>query len=73
MIEKKNKKTIDLINKYNLKHDENSSMALIINSTSLELYDRSTPIKKPIKVNFTSKKNNYRCLNLKKTSFFTKL
>ncbi|CAL4325965.1 class I SAM-dependent methyltransferase [Buchnera aphidicola] len=72
MIQKKNKKTIDLINKYNLKHDENSAMALIINSTSLELYDRSTPIKKPIKVDFTSKKNNYRCLNLKKNELLYK-
>lgn len=59
-------RTINLINKYNLIHDEHSSMAVIVNSDSLELYDRSTPKKKPIKVDFTSKKNNYRCLSFKK-------
>ena len=66
IINSKNKRIQNLINEYCLMHDEKSPMALIVNSNSLELYDRSTPQKKPIKVDFTSEKNNYRCLNFKK-------
>ncbi|AWI49942.1 class I SAM-dependent methyltransferase [Buchnera aphidicola] len=66
IINHENQRIQNLIDKYHLKHDENSSMALIMNSNSLELYDRSKPRNKSIKVNFSSKKNNYRCLNFKK-------
>lgn len=55
-----------IIKEHNIKHDENSSFALIINNNVLELYDRSKIYKKSIKVDFISKQNNYRCINFKK-------
>ncbi|QCI16227.1 class I SAM-dependent methyltransferase [Buchnera aphidicola] len=61
-----NKRIYQLINTLNLEHDEDSSMALLINENSLELYDRENLKQKSIKVDFTSKKNNYRCLHFKK-------
>ncbi|CAL4325951.1 Ribosomal RNA small subunit methyltransferase J [Buchnera aphidicola (Protaphis terricola)] len=67
LIKKNNNKRIQkIIHQYNLKHDKNSSMALIINNDTLELYDRLHPSQKSIKVDFLSKKNNYRCVNSKK-------
>jgi len=41
-------------------------MALLINNNSLELYNRDNLKQKSIKVDFTSKKNNYRCCNFRK-------
>ncbi|QCI19093.1 class I SAM-dependent methyltransferase [Buchnera aphidicola] len=55
-----------IINEYNIKHDENSTIALIINNNALELYNRLKPNEKSIKIDFLSKQNNYRCLNFKK-------
>jgi len=66
MINHKNQRIQNLIDEHCLNHDKDCSMALIMNSNSLELYDRSTPQKKSIKIDFTSKKNNYRCLKFKK-------
>ncbi|CAL4326635.1 class I SAM-dependent methyltransferase [Buchnera aphidicola] len=56
-----NQRICNLINVLDLKHDEHCSIGLIINSNSLELYDRNNIEQKSIKVDFTSKKNNYRC------------
>ncbi|QCI20120.1 MAG: class I SAM-dependent methyltransferase [Buchnera aphidicola (Brevicoryne brassicae)] len=61
-----NQRLYDLINSFDIKHDENSSISLIINSNSLELYNRQYPKQKPIKVDFTSNKNNYRCYSVRK-------
>ncbi|QCI17380.1 16S rRNA methyltransferase [Buchnera aphidicola (Aphis helianthi)] len=55
-----------IINDYNIKHDENASLALIINNNTLELYNRLESRKKIIKVDFLSNQNNYRCSNFKK-------
>ena len=55
-----------IIHEYKIKHDKNSSLALIIKKNTLELYNRLTPNEKTIKVDFLSKQNNYRCLNFKK-------
>lgn len=64
IIKNKNPRLENLINIFNLEHDEYSSMALMINSNSLELYDRKNLQKGSVKVDFTSKKNNYRCHSL---------
>ncbi|WAI11761.1 MAG: class I SAM-dependent methyltransferase [Buchnera aphidicola (Macrosiphum albifrons)] len=61
-----NRRIYSLINSLKLKHDENCSMGLIINHNSLELYNRENVNQKSIKVDFTSKKNNYRCFHFKK-------
>ncbi|QCI22404.1 class I SAM-dependent methyltransferase [Buchnera aphidicola] len=63
-----NKRLENLIKQFNLKHDENCSISLIINSDSLELYNRENYKQKPIKIDFTSKKNNYRCFSIRKKS-----
>ncbi|WP_348769426.1 class I SAM-dependent methyltransferase [Buchnera aphidicola] len=55
-----------IINDYNIRHNENASLSLIINNNTLELYNRSIFHKKTIKVDFLSKQNNYRCLKFKK-------
>lgn len=52
----KNKRIEYLIQKYNLHHDESSSIALIINSNSLELYDRFEPKKNLLKLILLRKK-----------------
>ncbi|QCI20704.1 16S rRNA methyltransferase [Buchnera aphidicola (Brachycaudus cardui)] len=56
-----NQRICNLINSLNLTHDEHCSTGLIINSNSLELYNRENLNQKAIKVDFSSKKNNYRC------------
>lgn len=56
-----NERIYHLIQLLNLKHDNNCSMALLVNFNSLELYDRENLKQKSIKVDFTSKKNHYRC------------
>ncbi|QCI24614.1 16S rRNA methyltransferase [Buchnera aphidicola (Muscaphis stroyani)] len=60
-----NKRIQNLIHSLNLKHDKNASMALVVNHDSLELNDLENPKKGSIKVDFTSKKNNYRCYKSK--------
>lgn len=61
-----NKRIYNLIHSLKLEHDKNCSMALVINYNSLELYNRENINQKSIKVDFTSKKNNYRCVHFKK-------
>jgi len=61
-----NERIYNLINLLKLEHDENASISLIMNHDSLELYNRENTKQKPIKVDFTSKKNNYRCFHFKK-------
>jgi len=61
-----NTRLYKLINLLKLEHDENCSMALMINSNSLELYNRENLNQASIKVDFVSKKNNYRCYHFKK-------
>lgn len=56
-----NQRIRNVINEFQLQHDENSSMALLINYNSLELFDRENPKYGSIKVDFSSKKNSYRC------------
>jgi len=41
-------------------------MGLIVKNDSLELYNRENIKQKSIKVDFTSKKNNYRCFHFRK-------
>lgn len=55
-----------IIRKYNINHDENASIGFIVNNNILELHNRHISDNKTIKVDFLSKKNNYRCLNFKK-------
>ncbi|QFQ32731.1 16S rRNA methyltransferase [Buchnera aphidicola (Aphis fabae)] len=66
IIKSKNIRIQKIIKEYNINHDENASIALIINNNTLELYHRLTPHEKTIKVDFLSKQNNYRCLKFKK-------
>ena len=61
-----NERILKLISSLNLQHDENCSMSLIINKNSLELHNRECPDQNSIKVDFTSKKNNYRCHHFRK-------
>ncbi|QIQ42138.1 MAG: class I SAM-dependent methyltransferase [Buchnera aphidicola (Microlophium carnosum)] len=61
-----NKRIYRLINSLKLEHDENCSMGLVVNYDSLELYNRENIKQKSIKVDFTSKKNNYRCFHFRK-------
>ncbi|BAB13275.1 class I SAM-dependent methyltransferase [Buchnera aphidicola str. APS (Acyrthosiphon pisum)] len=56
-----NKRICKLLQLFKLEHDQNCSMGLLINHNSLELYNRDNVNQKPIKVDFTSKKNHYRC------------
>lgn len=66
LFKNENERLYDLIKLFNLKHNENSSICLIVNSNSLELYNREYPKQKPIKVDFTSNKINYRCYSIRK-------
>ncbi|WAI18287.1 MAG: class I SAM-dependent methyltransferase [Buchnera aphidicola (Acyrthosiphon caraganae)] len=61
-----NKRIYELIDSLELKHDENCSIGLLINKDSLELYNRENLKQKSIKVDFVSKKNNYRCFHFRK-------
>ncbi|AWH90242.1 16S rRNA methyltransferase [Buchnera aphidicola (Melanaphis sacchari)] len=72
IFKEKNERIRKLINKYHLEHDQNTSIALIINSRYLELYDRSMPKEKSIKIDFISKKYNYRCMHSKKSDLLYK-
>lgn len=66
IIKSKNTRIQKIINEHNINHDENASMALIIDKNTLSLYNRLKPNEKIIKVDFLSKQNNYRCLKFKK-------
>ncbi|ANZ22760.1 16S rRNA methyltransferase [Buchnera aphidicola (Diuraphis noxia)] len=68
-----NKRLYNLINLFNLKHDENCPITLIVNSNSLELHNRRNPKQNPIKVDFTSKKNIYRCRSIQKNEILAKV
>ncbi|WP_425619656.1 class I SAM-dependent methyltransferase [Buchnera aphidicola] len=60
------KRILHIIKLFKLEHDPNSSIGLLATHDSLELYNRNNIYQKSIKVDFNSKKNNYRCLNFKK-------
>lgn len=61
-----NTRILNIINLFKLKHDPHASIGLLANYNSLELYNRNNINQKSIKVDFSSKKNNYRCLNFTK-------
>lgn len=66
------KRTLNIINLFNLQNDKNCSISLIIKWNEIELYNRDNPKQNPIKVNFTSKKNNYRCYYITKKELLAK-
>lgn len=66
IIKSNNVRIHKIIKEYNINHDENATIALIINNDTLELQNRLSPFEKTIKIDFLSKQNNYRCLNFKK-------
>ncbi|QCI24078.1 16S rRNA methyltransferase [Buchnera aphidicola (Macrosiphoniella sanborni)] len=61
-----NQRILNLIDLFKLEHDPCSSIGLLANYNSLELYNRNNTKQKSIKVDFFSKKNNYRCLHYNK-------
>lgn len=61
-----NERILNLISLFKFEHDPYSSIGLLANDNSLELYYRNNIQKTSMKVDFISKKNKYRCLSYSK-------